>query len=114
MTGLAGRSAVVTGGASGMGRAIARTLAGEGVRVVVSDVDVAGGEETVALVEAQGGTARFLRTDVSRTEDVRAVVDLAVQAHGGLILCRQPRCLGRRLCVFAYTQAFATHAFPPP
>jgi NAD(P)-dependent dehydrogenase (short-subunit alcohol dehydrogenase family) len=86
VTGLAGRSAVVTGGASGMGRAIARTLAGEGVRVVVADVDVAGGEETVALVEAQGGTARFLRTDVSRTEDVRAVVDLAVQAHGGLHL----------------------------
>jgi NAD(P)-dependent dehydrogenase (short-subunit alcohol dehydrogenase family) len=79
-----GRSALVTGAASGMGRAIALELAAEGAAVVAGDVNEDGGQETVALVEEQGGTARFLRTDVSRSEDVRALVDLAVSAHGGL------------------------------
>lgn len=80
----AGRSAVVTGGSGGMGRAISLALAAEGASVVVADVAVDGGEETVALVQAAGGTARFLRTDVSRSEDVQAMVALAVSSHGGL------------------------------
>ena len=79
-----GRSAVVTGGASGMGRAIAIALAAEGAAVVVADVNDDGGEETVAAVERDGGRARFLHTDVSDGDDVRAMVDLAVTAHGGL------------------------------
>ena len=86
MSRFAGRSAVVTGAASGMGRAIALSLAAEGASVVAADVDEHGGQETVALVEEAGGRAKFLRTDVSRSEDVRAMVDLAVSAHGGLHL----------------------------
>jgi NAD(P)-dependent dehydrogenase (short-subunit alcohol dehydrogenase family) len=79
-----GRTAVVTGGSSGMGRAIALALADEGARVVVGDVDEAGGAQTVAQVEDAGGSARFLRTDVSLAEDVAAMVSLAVSAYGGL------------------------------
>lgn len=67
-----------------MGRAISLMLAGEGARVVVADVSANGGRETVAMVEGDGGTAQFLRTDVSSSDDVRAMVDLAVTAYGGL------------------------------
>lgn len=80
----AGRSAVVTGGSSGMGRAISRAFAAEGAAVVVADVAVEGGEETVALIEKDGGQAQFLRTDVSDGEDVRAMVDLALSSYGAL------------------------------
>ena len=84
MTRFSGRSAVVTGAAGGMGRAIALALAAEGAAVVAADVDADGGEETAALAEREGGRVRFLRTDVSDGDDVRAMVDLAVSAHGGL------------------------------
>ncbi len=80
----AGRSAVVTGGSSGMGRAISLAFAAEGAAVVVADVAVEGGEETVALIEKDGGQAQFLRTDVSDGEDVRAMVDLALTSYGAL------------------------------
>lgn len=81
---LDGRSAVVTGAASGMGRAIALDLVAHGASVVLADVNEQRGQETLALIEKEGGRARFLRTDVSLSEDVRAMVDLAVSAHGGL------------------------------
>ncbi|MCW2615339.1 MAG: putative oxidoreductase [Frankiales bacterium] len=81
-----GKSAVVTGAASGMGRAIALALAAEGASVVVADISADGGAETVAMIDAQDGRARFLRTDVSSSDDVQALVDLAVSAHGGLDL----------------------------
>lgn len=86
MSRFAGRSAVVTGGASGMGRAIAVALAAEGASVVVADVNADGGRETVDLVETAGGQAQFLATDVSSSDDVRALVDLAVTSCGGLDL----------------------------
>jgi len=79
-----GRSAVVTGGAGGMGRAIALAFAASGCRVVVSDVADAGGEETVALVRAAGGEAQYVHADVSRNGDVVAMVEAAVDFHGGL------------------------------
>ncbi len=79
-----GRSAIVTGGAGGMGRAIALAFATAGSRVTVSDVAVAAGEETVALIREAGGTAQFVRADVSQDGDVRAMVEAAVAAHGGL------------------------------
>jgi len=78
---LAGRVAVVTGGASGIGRATAELFVAEGARVVVADVDGARGE---AVAAALGTAAAFKRTDVADAGDVQALVDFAVAAFGGL------------------------------
>lgn len=64
-SGLAGKAALVTGAGSGIGRATALALAREGARIMVSDVNEAGGAETVRLVEAAGGEARFVPLDVT-------------------------------------------------
>ncbi len=79
-----GRSAVVTGGAGGMGRAIALAFAAAGCRVTLSDVADAGGEETARLVRDAGGTAQFVHADVSQNADVEAMVEAAVSTYGGL------------------------------
>lgn len=80
----AGRVALVTGAASGMGAAIAKAFAHEGAKVVAVDVNEAGGAETVAAIEAAGGTAVFARTDVASADDVEAAVTRAVAGYGGL------------------------------
>jgi 2-dehydro-3-deoxy-L-rhamnonate dehydrogenase (NAD+) len=82
--GLAGKRAVVTGGASGIGAAIAERLSREGVRVAVLDVDDAGGEEVVTRVHAAGGTAMFVHADVQRAAEVTAAVGAVVDAWAGL------------------------------
>lgn len=74
----------MTGGASGLGRASALAFAREGARVVVADVDVDGGEETVASVVAAGGEGVFVRTDVTSDDDVAALVDGVVARFGRL------------------------------
>lgn len=81
---LNGKVALVTGAASGIGRASAQALAKEGARVVVSDIAVEGGEETVRLIAAAGGEARFIRADVSAAADIQAAVACAVDHFGGL------------------------------
>lgn len=79
-----GRVALVTGGAAGIGRAIALAFGSHGAAVVVADTDAGGGEETVRLVTGKGGTGAFLRTDVSSEEDVRDLVDFIVDRYGRL------------------------------
>ena len=83
MTGgrLAGRSAVITGGASGIGAATARRFVGEGARVVIADLLV---EQGTRLAGELGDQARFARVDVTDEEDVRAAVELAVGEFGRL------------------------------
>jgi NAD(P)-dependent dehydrogenase (short-subunit alcohol dehydrogenase family) len=79
-----GEAAVVTGGASGIGRATSLAFAGEGAAVMVADVDAAGGEATCDLVREAGGEARFVKADVARDVDVRALVEATVAAFGRL------------------------------
>lgn len=79
-----GKSGLVTGGGSGMGRAMAVAFAAAGANVLVTDVNAANGEETVAAIRAAGGHATFLRSDVSVAADVEAMVAAIVGAHGRL------------------------------
>tara|TARA_A100001391_G_scaffold205379_1_gene205556 strand:- start:7212 stop:8030 length:819 start_codon:yes stop_codon:yes gene_type:complete len=81
---LEGKSVIVTGGASGIGRSTAILLAEAGCLVTVADQNEAGCAETVALIEASGGTAQWLKCDVTKETEVIALVDLAVSRFGGL------------------------------
>lgn len=76
--------ALATGASSGIGRAVALVWAREGARVVVSDTNRAGGEDTVALVRAQGGEAIFLASDVGQPKDAQSLVEQAVAHFGRL------------------------------
>lgn len=75
---------LVTGGASGIGRACSLLFAREGARVVVSDLDVEGGPATAASIREKGGEALFVRADVTREEEVEILVDQAVRTYGRL------------------------------
>ena len=81
---LKNKVALVTGASSGIGRAVALVWAREGARVVVSDMNRAGGEETVALVLAQGGEAIFLAADVGQPKDAQSLVEQTVAHFGRL------------------------------
>lgn len=82
--GLEGKVALVTGAGGGIGRAAAEAFARSGASVMVSDVNEAGCAETVALIEAMGGKAAFVRCDVSKAEEVKAMVAATVEKFGGL------------------------------
>ncbi|WP_374562248.1 glucose 1-dehydrogenase [Ideonella sp.] len=81
---LQGKVSLVTGAASGIGRAIALSYAHAGAKVVVSDLSPEGGRETVALIERDGGAAFFVPADVSRPDDCRDLVARTVRHFGRL------------------------------
>ena len=78
---LAGKVAIITGAAGGIGRASAQLFVEEGARVVVADIDTEGGE---TLAKSLGASARFCRVDVSDGDDMQALVDFAIGEFGGL------------------------------
>jgi NAD(P)-dependent dehydrogenase (short-subunit alcohol dehydrogenase family) len=81
---LDGKSALITGGGGGIGRATALAFAREGARVAVADVSAETAQETVAQVNAAGGQAISLSGDVTRDADVRAMIEGVVNAYGRL------------------------------
>lgn len=82
---ITGRNVVVTGAATGIGRATAVAFARARARnVVIADIDEDSAKQTVALVDAEGATAHFVRTDVSKTDDLRALFAYVASLDGGL------------------------------
>lgn len=76
--------AIITGAGSGLGKAMALLYAKEGAKIVVSDIDEKGGNETVSEIEANGGKAIFVKADNTSPEDNKNLVDQAVAEFGGL------------------------------
>jgi NAD(P)-dependent dehydrogenase (short-subunit alcohol dehydrogenase family) len=81
---LAGKVMLVTGGASGIGRATALACAREGARLIIADLQEEGGQHTVHLITAQGGEASFVQTDVTHATAVEALIARAVERYGRL------------------------------
>ena len=76
------KTAIVTGGASGIGKAICELFAEEGAQVSIADINITGGQDTLRSIRSNGGEATFIKTDVSVESDVEAMVDSTVRAFG--------------------------------
>ena len=79
---LAGKTAVITGGAAGMGRATSLAFAREGARIAILDIQVEAGEEVVQLIRDSGGTAEFIQTDVANAAQVESAFDQVLETLG--------------------------------
>lgn len=79
-----GKVALVTGGASGIGRATALAFAREGAKLVVADMNVEGGQQTVHMITEQGGEAIWVQTDVTQPTAVKALISKTVETYGRL------------------------------
>jgi 3-oxoacyl-[acyl-carrier protein] reductase len=84
---LKGAVAVVTGGASGIGESVARSMALEGVKVVIGDMDQKNLERVAGEISGAGGTVAWARCNVTRDEDVASLMDLAIEKFGALNIC---------------------------
>lgn len=84
MKDLEGKVAIVTGAGSGIGREVAKSYAAAGAKVVVADIDEKGGAETVAEIKDAGGEAMFVKSDSSKDEGNKDLVDQTVSKYGAL------------------------------
>ena len=93
---LNGKVMIITGSGSGFGRAGAIRFAAEGAKVVVADINMAGAEETVRLIQQAGGEAIAVKCNVAKAEDVQAMVVAATAAYGRLDgIWKKPRRISR-------------------
>lgn len=81
---LQGKVAIITGAATGIGRATALLFAREGASVVVADINEDDAQRTVADIEDEGGSVRFVQIDVSEAEDMRTLMETAAEEMGGI------------------------------
>jgi NAD(P)-dependent dehydrogenase (short-subunit alcohol dehydrogenase family) len=81
---LADKVTIITGAGGGMGRVAAQMFAKEGARIVVAEFGEAAGKETVDLIRTEGGEATFVKVDVSKEADAKAMVDHAISKYGRL------------------------------
>ena len=81
---LSGKVALVTGGASGIGRATALTFAREGAKLIIADMNEDGGQRTVHMITENGGDAAFVQVDVTQATTVEALISTVVQTYGRL------------------------------
>jgi 3-oxoacyl-[acyl-carrier protein] reductase len=81
---LAGKTAIITGGAQGIGRATAHRFAAEGAAVMLADVEAGAGREAVSSIEDAGGTAAFTKTDVTDLDQAQALAEKTVEQFGGI------------------------------
>jgi len=79
-----GKVVLVTGAAAGLGRVSALAFAREGAKVVVADIDAEGGQQTVQMIKKAGGEAIFVKADVTKEAEVKAMVEKAVETYGRL------------------------------
>jgi len=84
MNQLENKVAIVTGGSSGIGRAVALLYASEGAKVVVSDINETGGKETAAMIKKNSGETIFVKTDTSRPSDNEMLVKKTIESYGAL------------------------------
>jgi NAD(P)-dependent dehydrogenase (short-subunit alcohol dehydrogenase family) len=81
---LIGKTAIITGGGGGIGRSTAIRFAKEGARVAVAEIDSTIGEETVHLIKEDGGEAIFVKTDVTDSEQIKALINTTTSTFGAL------------------------------
>jgi NAD(P)-dependent dehydrogenase (short-subunit alcohol dehydrogenase family) len=93
---LDGKVALVTGGASGIGRATALALAREGAKLIIADMNDDGGQQTVHMITEQGGDATFVRVDVTQAREVEAMISTTVETYGRLDCAHNNAGIGSR------------------
>jgi NAD(P)-dependent dehydrogenase (short-subunit alcohol dehydrogenase family) len=105
-----GKVALVTGGSSGIGRATALAFAREGAKVAIADVNATGGAETVRMIQAAGGEALFVQTDVSKAAEVDAAISNTMATYGRLDCAFNNAGIGKRMPLTELTEADFDHA----
>jgi NAD(P)-dependent dehydrogenase (short-subunit alcohol dehydrogenase family) len=93
---LTGKVALVTGGASGIGRATALTFAREGAKLIIADMNEAGGLQTVHMITENGADATFVQVDVTQATEVEAMIRATVQTYGRLDCAHNNAGIGSR------------------
>src|SRR5699024_8228819 len=107
---LSGKTAIVTGGAGGIGRGITRAFVAEGASVLAVDLDDAAG---AALVDELGASVRFLRADISVQSNARLIIDTAVEEFGRLAVLVNNAHASRRAPLLVTTQDMLAPPFAP-